>query len=162
MALNTTIEDDIIRKSPNSRRRRRGSRRHSHVIETSLPPVVIKERRKSSVVSKIEEKDSPAFQSLVDIIHDLKRLPSISIGDKQGDKQGEEQWKRVRRHSEPHNKIKHVDFKKSLRSIHDKPIFSNSFLILEEEGENKEEEKLVSPLEQPKKRSRSSSGKIFA
>lgn len=144
------------------------------------------------------EEETPAFQSLVDIIREMKRLPSISITtDKQENQEEDEKdsngsWKRVRRHSEPPHKMKQhqnqVEFlKKSLRTIneqkdilHEKPIFSNSFLALEDadddvllEGENNIETlvsplsnnaaikaHLISPLRPPGKRTRSKSGKV--
>jgi hypothetical protein len=208
-------EDDTNnkKKSANSRRRRRGSRRHSSAAinpdgTPAAQPTAESDpfsmtapatdnnnrRRKSSTngksrqnskVADKEDKDSPAFQSLVDIIREMKRLPSISITtDKQEEIEEEDSnnsWKRVRRHSEPPHKMKHqqVDLKKSLRTIseqqrnaidHEKPIFSNSFLALEEEGVGEGEnniETLVPPLNNenlllippPTKRTRSKSGK---
>jgi hypothetical protein len=137
-----------------------------------------------------EEKDSPAFQSLVDIISEMKRLPSISKvvpvaqPEEIEDGNGPNQWKRVRRHSEPPQKMKQqqqqhqAELKKPsniLNTINEqsdasKPIFSNSFLALEQEmdddGENNIEQS-VSPLNNdkdhltPPKRTRSKSGKEY-
>jgi hypothetical protein len=199
------------KKSSNSRRRRRGSRRKSsaisdHTIDVTAKPTansdpffltnVNRLRRKSSsgaaagkgkhVSKRDEETDSPAFRSLVDIISEMKRLPSISISASKVVAQPEEeqeggpnQWKRVRRHSEPPQKMKmhQAELKKpsllnTISEQHDadtKPIFSNSFLALEQDmndddGENNIEES-VSPLNNdkehltPPKRTRSKSGK---
>ncbi|CAO3615115.1 unnamed protein product [Mucor hiemalis] len=100
-----SVEDEDIRKSPNNRRRRRGSRRRSVASEVNenalLPP------RRKSLTSTTAAKDSPAFHSLVDMISEMKRLPSISITttDKQAATEPvQDEWKRVRRHSKPHRK----------------------------------------------------------
>lgn len=115
----------------------------------------------------------------------MKRLPSISIDtskvtqSEKAEEGGPNQWKRVRRHSEPPQKIKQhqAELKKPsiLSTISEqndadtRPIFSNSFLALEQEidddGENNMKES-VSPLNNdkehlipPPKRTRSKSGK---
>ena len=87
----TFTENDAQKKS----RRRRGSRRRSSVV--------------------VEKEESPAFHSVVDIIHEMKRLP---ISDKQDDTTS---WKRVRRHSEPA-----PQFKSRTEPI----VFTNSFAAL--------------------------------
>jgi hypothetical protein len=129
-------------------------------------------RQNSSVDVNKEEDDSPAFQSLVDIIREMKRLPSVSITtDKQDNTSTEEKennnntWKRVRRHSEPPHELQKKNINDQLNVIHGRPIFSNSFLALEEEeGVDCENNNnlLVSPLnnelEVPTKRTRSKSG----
>lgn len=186
--LSAEEESNNVKKSANSRRRRRGSRRRSSgnsdnndVIAGSASDTENHvQRRKSSTArpkQKTEqEKESSAFQSLVDIIHEMKRLPSISITtDKKPENSNS--WKRVRRHSEPQHKIKqhqNLDSKKTLSTVneqqhlkhadiaHGKPVFSNSFLALEleDEGENNIEP-LVSPLnkqQQQQQRTRSKSG----
>lgn len=189
MTLNTVNEpllgDEITKKSANSRRRRRGSRRqssgNSDVNETTSDTERHLQRCKSLNSKSIteEDKDSPAFQSLVDIIHEMKRLPSISVSPEKPPTPPESSnsWKRVRRHSEPQHKFKqhqhhHLDFKNSLSTVneqqhskhadmtHGKPVFSNSFLALEldDEGENNIET-LVSPLNKQQQRTRSKSGK---
>ncbi|KAI7888225.1 uncharacterized protein EV154DRAFT_469247 [Mucor mucedo] len=173
------IGDEIVKKSVNSRRRRRGSRRHSSgnsdVNETTSDTEKHTQRRQSSQME--EDKDSPAFQSLVDIIHEMKRLPSISISPEKPPTPPESSnsWKRVRRHSEPQHKYKqqqhhHHDFKNPLSTVNEqqhskhadmtqgKPVFSNSFLALEldDEGENNIDT-LVSPLNKQQQRTRSKS-----
>lgn len=93
----------------------------------------------------------------------MKRLPSISNTP---NNTADNAWKRVRRHSEPPNKHQITPvLENHLTPIHEKPVFSNSFLALEEEeGENKTNiEILVSPLSNdhltlPPKRTRSQSG----
>lgn len=180
--------------SPNNRRRRRGSRRRSSAVGSSTDVVnenaLLPPRRKSSTFPT-KEKESPALHSLVDMIREMKRLPSISITtDKQAVgipqpttavKSNNNDWTRVRRHSEPHHKMKqHMDHNKPpLRAIHEqqqqqqkkeKPIFSNAFLVLENEGDVNNFENPVSPpsihpgrrLTPPRtKRTRSQSGKVM-
>lgn len=168
-------------KNSNNRHRRKSS----HTVGKSKQ----NHKHKASIPNE-EEDGSPAFQSLVDIISEMKRLPSISITtdnttlDESSAIVNQEQnpWRRVRRHSEPPQKMKHQQFdhhnnKKndtSLKTINEQklgePVFSNSFLPLEEEeaatdGENIEVP--VSPLNNgeehmalppPTKRTRSQSG----
>lgn len=183
MALNTgsglLLPNGVVKKSVNNRRRR-GSRRHSSsnsdINDSASDTEHQVHRRKSSTLRPRfeEDKESPAFQSLVDIIHEMKRLPSISISPEKSPQDNNDSWKRVRRHSEPQHKFKqhHLDFKNPLSTVneqqhskhaditHGKPIFSNSFLALEleDEGENNIET-LVSPLNQQQQRIRSKSGK---
>ncbi|KAI8095710.1 hypothetical protein BDF21DRAFT_447903 [Thamnidium elegans] len=172
------------KKSSHNRRRRRGGRRHSSAHQETKPIIVIEEaksdndrplsknnhrRRKSSTAiikpksnNPAEEKESLAFQSLVDIIHEMKRLPLVSITPDKHEPNNDS-WKRVRRHSEPLQEMKrneqHVDFKLSLKTIneqqqqqkhvnngHGKPVFSNSFLPLDSEEDENNNETLVSPL----------------
>lgn len=183
------------KKSSHNRRRRRGGRRNSSVHQEIKPIIVVEEvksdndrrlstgnhRRRKSSISTVkpklndpaEEKEALAFQSVVDIIHEMKRLPLVSIKPDKHEPNNDS-WKRVRRHSEPPQEMKrnqqHVDFKLPLKTIneqqqkhvnneHGKPVFSNSFLPLEsEEGENNNET-LVSPLSNEySNRTRSKSG----
>ncbi|KAI8378378.1 hypothetical protein BD560DRAFT_421976 [Blakeslea trispora] len=96
-----------------TRRKSRG-RRRSSCSETTITdddPAFVQtnkaHRRRSShgIKSKPkseEKKDSPAFQSIVDIISEMKRLPTASIY------QMAEPSKRSRRHSEPPQPIQHT------------------------------------------------------
>lgn len=185
------------KKSLHNRRRRRGGRRHSSAHQETKPIIVIEEaepdndrrpsethhprRRKSSTATvkpksnnPAEEKESLAFQSLVDIIQEMKRLPLVSITPEKHEP-NKDSWKRVRRHSEPPQEMKrnqqHVDFKPPLKTIneqqqqkhvnngHGKPVFSNSFLPLESEDGENNNETLVSPLSgEHSNRTRSKSG----
>lgn len=168
-SLLSVEEDDVRKCSPNNRRRRRGSRRRSSAVGSSTDVVnenaLLPPRRKSSTFPT-KEKESPALHSLVDMIREMKRLPSISITtDKQAVgipqpttavKSNNNDWTRVRRHSEPHHKLKqHMEHNKPpLRAIHEqqqqqqkkeKPVFSNAFLVLENEGDVNNFENPVSP-----------------
>ncbi|CEP06904.1 hypothetical protein [Parasitella parasitica] len=164
-------------KSPNSRRRRRASRRKSSVAaeekqqEQAAQPSAESDavddnsrhrRRSSHTVNRSKQKHkvsisdgqngSPAFQSLVDIISEMKRLPSIAITSDDDPttattntvaNDDQDSWKRVRRHSEPPQKREQQQQPQRLGE----PVFLNSFLPLaeEEDGENNIEI-LVSPL----------------
>ncbi|KAG2213514.1 hypothetical protein INT47_009188 [Mucor saturninus] len=183
LALNSANEpligDEIVKKSVNSRKRRRGSCRHlsgnSDANETTSDTENHTQRRQTSQME--EDKDSPAFQSLVDIIHEMKRLPSISISPEKQPTSPESSnsCKRVRRHSEPQHKYKqqqhhHHNFKNPLSTVNEqqhskhadmtqgKPVFSNSFLALklDDEGDNNIDT-LVSPLNEQQQRTRSKS-----
>ncbi|GAA5806252.1 hypothetical protein HPULCUR_011783 [Helicostylum pulchrum] len=181
-----SVDDNTAnsKKPSHNRRRGRGGRRHSSSHQETKPIIVIEEvksdndrrpsenrhrRRKSSSATvkprsnnPAEEKESLAFQSLVDIIHEIKRLPLVSITPDKHEPNKDNSWKRVRRHSEPAQEMKrnqqHIDFKLPLKTIneqqqqkhvnngHGKPIFSNSFLSLESEDCENNNETLVSPL----------------
>ncbi|GAN04665.1 RNB-domain-containing protein [Mucor ambiguus] len=148
-------------------------RRSSHTGARS------KAKHRVSLSKKEEDDESPAFQSLVDIISEMKRLPSISITpDTNTDEStaatvamdtDANAWKRVRRHSEPPQKMrqqhqphqhdngikKNGSVLKTINEQHQRfgePVFTNSFLPLEEEedGENKYADVLVSPLNNDK------------
>ncbi|KAG2193393.1 hypothetical protein INT47_007685 [Mucor saturninus] len=95
-----------------------------------------------------EDKDSPVFQSLVDIIHEMKRLPSISIGPKSHQRAAIAGKDTV--NEQQHSK--HADMTQG------KPVFSNSFLALEldDEGENNIDT-LVLPLNKQQQRTRNKS-----
>lgn len=182
LALHKDASVEVIETGRRKHRTgRRASRRKSSVISASdsnpLTGNTTKPRRKSSSNARYFTKhhkdeqenknDSPALLSLMDIISEMKRLPSIS-GVPTSTVESNNTWKRIRRHSEPPNKreltkstINHT-YEKAITS---KPLFSNSFLALEEEdddgGENNVEI-LVSPLstnELAPKRARSQSGK---
>ncbi|KAI7907659.1 uncharacterized protein BX663DRAFT_7164 [Cokeromyces recurvatus] len=124
-----------------------------------------------------QEDDSPAFYSLVDIIGEMRRLPSLSSNSLQYP----EKWKRVRRHSEPPQQnqrfagINSTRTGASLQPIYEQSLpndeVSNhphvkldfpasSFLSFEEQNEDGLEDVLVSPLtidNQLTKRNRSKS-----
>lgn len=178
------------------------SNNHKNRRRSSHTGVRSKAKHRASVSKKEEEEEedaTPAFQSLVDIISEMKRLPSISITpDTSTDDpaatalataKDTNAWKRVRRHSEPPQKTKqqHDNHKKNgsasqaVNEQHQRlgePVFTNSFLPLEEaeeeEGEENDASKyadvLVSPLNNsrehmalatpPPNRSRSQSGKL--
>ncbi|KAL0136098.1 hypothetical protein V8B55DRAFT_1553073 [Mucor lusitanicus] len=154
------------------------SNNHKNRRRSSHTGVRSKAKHRASVSKKEEEEEedaTPAFQSLVDIISEMKRLPSISITpDTSTDDpaatalataKDTNAWKRVRRHSEPPQKTKqqHDNHKKNgsasqaVNEQHQRlgePVFTNSFLPLEEaeeeEGEENDASKyadvLVSPL----------------
>ncbi|KAK4521653.1 uncharacterized protein ATC70_004184 [Mucor velutinosus] len=149
---------------------------HKSRRRSSHTGVRSKAKHRASLSKKEEKDESPAFQSLVDIISEMKRLPSISITpDTNTDEstatasaidKDVNAWKRVRRHSEPPLKMRQQhqhdnSIKKNgsvLQTINEqhqrfgKPVFINSFLPLEEEkdGENKYADALVSPLNNDK------------
>ncbi|KAI8367390.1 hypothetical protein EDC96DRAFT_506650 [Choanephora cucurbitarum] len=82
-----------------TRRRSRGRRRSSDLTLTENDPQPNKPQRRKSYGTKpkLEDNkkgDSPAFQSIVDIISEIKRLPTGSIYQSSDPK-------RTRRHSEP-------------------------------------------------------------
>ncbi|KAI8645119.1 hypothetical protein BD408DRAFT_412276 [Parasitella parasitica] len=200
------------RKSPNSRRRRRGSRRRSSAAaqegqEEQAQPSAESDpfftaadrsssddnrhrRRSSSAADRFKQKHkpsisdgSPAFQSLVDIIGEMKRLPSITITSNTEDTADDgsptalvahadqSPWSRVRRHSEPPQKMgrqqQQLDHHGSKRNGQQQQqqqqrlgesIFFNSFLPLEEEEDSESKNELrVSLWNTPPKRTRSQS-----
>ncbi|KAL7308019.1 hypothetical protein PS15m_012200 [Mucor circinelloides] len=126
-------------------------------------------KHKASISKRDQgEDESPALQSLVDIISEIKRLPSISItpdtntDESPATDKDSNVWKRVRRHSEPPQKMRqqhqndHAVKKNGsvLKTISEQqqrfgePIFTNSFLPLEEEEltDSENMDMLVSPL----------------
>lgn len=157
-------------------------RRSSHTGSKARP------KHKASISKRGQgEDESPALQSLVDIISEIKRLPSISITpDTNTDEspavdKDSNVWKRVRRHSEPPQKMrqqhqndhavkKNGSVLKTISEQHQRfgePIFTNSFLPLEEEEltDSENMDMLVSPLNNdnpypPPNRTRSRSGKL--
>ncbi|KAG2193335.1 hypothetical protein INT47_012482 [Mucor saturninus] len=147
-------------KSVNSRRRRRGSRRHSSgnfdANEATSDTEKHTQRRQSSQME--EDKDSPAFQSLVDIIHETKRPSSISISpEKSPTPQREHKYKKQQHH--------HHDFKNPLSTVNEqqhskhadmtqgKPVFSNYFVALKLDDEDENNiDTLVSPLNKQQQR----------
>ncbi|KAL9554011.1 hypothetical protein MBANPS3_003023 [Mucor bainieri] len=143
------------------------SNHHKNRRRSSHTGVRSKAKHRASLSKKEQDDDdddSPAFQSLVDIISEMKRLPSISITptDESApittDKDANA-WKRVRRHSEPPQKMRqqqhpppHDSGANKSEQQHQRfgePVFTNSFLPLEEEdddGESRYADVLVSPL----------------
>ncbi|CAO3630664.1 unnamed protein product [Mucor fragilis] len=87
---------------------------HKSRRRSSHPGARSKAKHRASLSTKEKDQadESPAFQSLVDIISEMKRLPSISITpDTDGDEptaagSDANAWKRVRRHSEPPQKMR--------------------------------------------------------
>lgn len=163
---------------------------HKSRRRSSHPGARSKAKHRASLSTKEKDQadESPAFQSLVDIISEMKRLPSISITpDTDGDEptaagSDANAWKRVRRHSEPPQKMrrhpqdsgtrKNGSVLQTINEQHQRfgePVFTNSFLPLEEaqDEDNANANMPVSPLNSakehmapPANRSRSQSGKF--
>ncbi|KAI9474011.1 MAG: hypothetical protein EXX96DRAFT_541659 [Benjaminiella poitrasii] len=143
-----------VQHHPNHHRRRSSSNIHYH-----------------NKLKDNEQDSSPAFHSLVDMINEMKRLPSLPENDAS---QHPKEWKRVRRHSEPFQQrlgeIK-LGIGSHLQPIYEQsfpdnettphqPVFSGPTFLPLQHNENDMEDTLVSPLsteKQPSKRSRSQS-----